>query len=89
MKGLLVLGRVPLRKTHDMEALRDLVVPRFPELRGKIDRLVPLTDWGHVFRYPDMGEDPVPSPDELRVVLIDLQRLADRVTRLIDGDPRA
>jgi HEPN domain-containing protein len=45
-KGLPVLARIPFRKTHDMESLRDLVVPHFPDLVELIDRLVPLTDWG-------------------------------------------
>ena len=88
-KALLVLARVPFRKTHDLEALRDLVVPRFPGLADRIDRLVPLTDWGHVFRYPDLGGEPVPSPEELRGVLNDIQLFAERVTRVIDPDPSA
>jgi len=40
IKGLLVLARVPFRKTHDLEVLRDLVVPRFVELADVIDRLL-------------------------------------------------
>lgn len=84
IKSLLVLARVPFRKTHDMEALRDLVVPRFPDLGDMIDRLVPLTDWGHVFRYPDLGGEPIPSPEELRGVLTDIDRFAEQVTRLTD-----
>ena len=87
IKGLLVLARVPFRKTHDLEALRDLVVPRFPDLAGMIDRLVPLTDWGHVFRYPDFGTDPVPSPQELSDILNDIQRLTERIIPLIDPPP--
>jgi HEPN domain-containing protein len=86
-KGLLVLARVPFRKTHDMEALRDLVVPSFPDLAEMIDRLVPLTDWGHIFRYPDMGGEPVPSSEELRNILSEIQLFADRVTRLVDPGP--
>ncbi len=67
------MARIPFRKTHDLEALRDLVVPRFVGLTGVIDGLVPLTDWGHVFRYPDMGDDPVPSTEELQKVLADIE----------------
>jgi len=62
------------------------VVPRFPGLADTIDGLVPLTDWGHVFRYPDLGSEPVPSSEELRGVLNDIQIFAERVTRLIDPD---
>jgi HEPN domain-containing protein len=86
IKALLVLARVPLRKTHDLEALRDLVVPRFSGLADTIDGLVPLTDWGHVFRYPDLGGEPVPSSEELRRVLNDILRFAERVTRLVDPE---
>jgi len=76
IKGLLALARVPFRKTHDLEALRDLVVPHFPNLETMIDRLVPVTDWGHAFRYPDLTGEPVPSPEELRVVLTDIRQFA-------------
>lgn len=82
-----MLARVPFRKTHDMEALRDLAVPHFPNLATMIDRLVPLTDWGHVFRYPDLGGEPVPPPEELRNVLVDIQRFADMVAQIIDPGP--
>jgi HEPN domain-containing protein len=40
-KALLVLAGVPFRKTHDMEALRDLAVPHFPGLTNMIDRQIP------------------------------------------------
>jgi HEPN domain-containing protein len=89
IKALLVLARVPFRKTHDLEALRDLVVPRFPDLAEAIDRLVPLTDWGHVFRYPDLGGEPVPSREELRGALNDIRLFAERVTGLIGTGPSA
>lgn len=56
---------------------------RFPDLTDMIDRLVPLTDWGHVFRYPDMGGEAVPSPEEPRGVVSDIQRFAERVTVLV------
>jgi hypothetical protein len=85
-KALLVLARVPFRKTHDQQALRDLVVPRFPHLTDTIDGLVPLTDWGDVFRCPDLGGEPVPSPEVLRGVLNDIRHLAERVTRLVDPE---
>jgi hypothetical protein len=88
-KALLVLGRVPFRKTHDLEALRDLVVPCFPDLAATIDRLVPLTDWGHVFRYPDLGSEPVPSCEELRRALNDIRFFEDRVSRLIESGSSA
>jgi hypothetical protein len=61
-------------------------VPRFPDLADGIDGLVPLTDWGHVFRYPDLGGEPVPSPEELRRVLNEIQHFAERVTRLVDPE---
>jgi HEPN domain-containing protein len=36
-KGLLVLAQVPFRKTHDLVALRDLVVAHFPDLAESLD----------------------------------------------------
>ena len=73
---------IPFRKTHDLEASRDLVVPRFPDVADTIERLVPLTDRGHVLRYPDLGGEPVPSIEELGNVLKDIQRFADAAAEL-------
>ncbi len=84
-KALLVLARIPFRKTHDLEALRDLVVSKFPDLTAAIDHLVPLTDWGHAFRYPDLAGEPVPSPQDLRAVLIDIQKFAATAGSIIAG----
>lgn len=84
-KGLLVLAQVPFRRTHDLEALRDLVVADFPDLRTSIDLLVPLTDWGHVFRYPDMGYEPVPSSDQLRSARLEIRHFAGLVLSRIDA----
>ena len=84
IKGLLVLSRVSFRKTHDLETLRDLATPRFPDLAATIERLVPLTDWGHVFRYPDLGGEPVPSLEELLIVLNEIQRFAALVGDLVN-----
>ncbi len=84
-KGLLVLAQVPFRRTHDLEALRDLVVTRFPDLRTSIDLLVPLTDWGLVFRYPDMGDEPVPSADQLRSALLEIRHFASLVVSRINA----
>lgn len=89
VKGLLTLARVPFRKTHDLEALRDLVVPNFPNLGTMIDRLVPVTDWGHAFRYPDLTGEPVPSPQDLRVVLIAIRELAVIADDLAETRPPA
>jgi HEPN domain-containing protein len=85
IKGLLVLAQVPFRKTHDLEALRDLAAAQFGDLAAEIDRLVPLTDWGHVFRYPDIGDnEPVPSPTDLSHALADLRRMATLIMARID-----
>ncbi|HEY1934546.1 MAG TPA: HEPN domain-containing protein [Acetobacteraceae bacterium] len=86
-KGLLVLAQVPFRKTHDLEALRDLVAAHFPDLTAAIDRLVPLTDWGHIYRYPDISDEPVPSLEELRNVLGDIVTLAEAVLSRIEPIP--
>lgn len=47
IKGLLVLAQTHFRKTHDMEVLRDVVVPAFPDLPELAERMVPLSDWSH------------------------------------------
>lgn len=80
IKGLLVLAQTHFRKTHDMEVLRDLVVPAFPDLTELVERMVPLSDWGHAYRYPGLDDEPIPSPAELRLVLIEIKALAAEVT---------
>lgn len=89
VKGLLTLAHTPFRKTHDLEALRDLVVPNFPDLVTMIDRLVPVTDWGQAFRYPDLTGEPVPTPEEIRGVLADIRQLAFIAEGLAEARPPA
>ena len=84
MKGLPVLSRVPFRRMHDLEALRDLVLPGFSEFSVFVERLVPLTDWGHVFRYPDVGDEAVPSTEELLAALYEIDGFSARVAAAID-----
>ena len=80
IKGLLVLARTPFRKTHDMEVLRDLVVPAFPDLTELVERMVPFSDWGHAYRYPGLDDEPIPTSAEFRLVLTEIKALAAEVT---------
>ncbi len=76
LKALLVLANVRFGKTRDLEALRDLALPRYPALIPAIDGLVALTPWVHTYRYPGMGHDLVPSVDELRAMLSAIEAFA-------------
>ena len=87
VKALLVLANIPFPKTHDIEALRDLVAAAFPELISLIDPLIYVTEWAVVFRYPDLTEDIPPSAEEIRVVLQKIERLASRIRCLLGSEP--
>jgi HEPN domain-containing protein len=87
LKGLLVLVDTPFRRTHDLEVLRDLVAPRYPHLTDLIQSLLPASDWGHVFRYPEMTEEGRPSVEELRVTLNDIHALSAYFRSVVDPAP--
>ena len=74
MKGLLTVGAVPFRKTHNLGELAGQVSDAYPEL---VDRVAPLrwqTSWNFAFRYPGIDEltEPVPTGEEIAAVLDDI-----------------
>lgn len=62
IKGLLVLARMPFRKTHDMEVLWDLIVPAFPVLTDLIKRMVPCPTGVVCIATQALKTNPSPLP---------------------------
>lgn len=87
VKALLVLAEVPFPKIHDIQALRRLATPVFPELLALIDDLVSVTEWGVAFRYPDLIENPVPSVEEIRSTLRKIEDLSAQVRSRVGQRP--
>jgi len=78
LKGFLVLADVDFGKTHDLDGLGASVVAAYPATEPQVAPLGGLTNWGIVYRYPDMPEPPPePSADELSSALEQIERLAD------------
>jgi HEPN domain-containing protein len=74
-KALLVLAGEPLMRTHDLDALADAVVARFPQLATGLDAIRHLTPWATATRYPDLGGDAEPPDCEVTAALTAVDRL--------------
>jgi HEPN domain-containing protein len=66
LKGFLVLGGVDFRKTHDLDALADIVLTHFPSVEAGQMIKRSWTAWGIAYRYPAEDEsEPEPTLEEL------------------------
>jgi hypothetical protein len=62
----MVLAGVDFRKTHDLDALGQTVLPHFPTLQSLLTTMSSWTSWGVAYRYPGEDEpEPEPSAEEL------------------------
>lgn len=88
LKGFLVLARIRVRKTHDLDVLADLAAPAYPELKELFDAARPLTVWAVAFRYPSAGdvEEVVPDVSEQEEALKVVDRLAAALSTALSGD---
>jgi HEPN domain-containing protein len=78
LKGFLVLAGVDFSKTHDLDGLGASVVAAYPALDPLVAPVRGWTNWGIVYRYPDMAQPPPePSGAELFGALEQIGRLAD------------
>ena len=77
MKGLLVAGRQPLRRVHDLDTLAELVVPLYPEMATELDRCRPYSSWGTDFRYPGPDDliDACPTQADVTQAIAVIERL--------------
>jgi hypothetical protein len=83
VKGMLVVAGVHFPKTHDLRALADLAEVHFPAWRDLFTRGIPLTGWGHAYRYPGLEDDPPPDAIELSSALTTIDQLAAHLRELI------
>jgi len=87
LKGLLVLASIDFRRTHDLNALTNSVLPHFPELQPLLSEVGAWTAWGVAYRYPGEDEpEPEPSAADLSTALDLIARLD---TALRSHAPRA
>jgi HEPN domain-containing protein len=76
LKGFLVQAGVDFRRTHDLDALAESVLPLFPTLQPLLTAVRAWTTWGVAYRYPGEDEpEPEPSGEELSIALIVITQL--------------
>jgi HEPN domain-containing protein len=66
LKALLQEADTPFPKTHDLEALLDLLVASQPDLAQMREALAVLTEYAVAFRYPGERATPGMAADALR-----------------------
>ncbi|HET6308400.1 MAG TPA: HEPN domain-containing protein [Rhodopila sp.] len=70
LKGFLVLAGIDFRRTHDLDALAQSLLPHFPVLRPLLMVIGGWTAWGVAYRYPAEDEpEPEPGMEELAAAL--------------------
>jgi HEPN domain-containing protein len=84
VKGMLIVAGIHFPKTHDLRALAGLAEAQFPAWRDLFNRAIPLTGWGHAYRYPGLEDDPPPDATEISSALDTITQLAARLHDLID-----
>jgi HEPN domain-containing protein len=88
LKAFLVWSDVPFPKTHDLGRLGSQAVRVDPSLEQLVDRIVDLSKYAWMFRYP--GDPMEPSTEEAREVLVRATAVVDEVKGRIAGlDPPA
>jgi len=83
VKRMLVVAGIHFPKTHDIRALADLAEDQYPAWRDLFARGIPLTGWGHVYRYPGLEDDPPPDSTELVTALATIDQPARHLRDLI------
>jgi HEPN domain-containing protein len=63
LKGLLIQFDIKFQKTHDLDALAELVARKFPEIVEFKESLAKLSDYAVEVRYPD--EFYTPTADDV------------------------
>jgi HEPN domain-containing protein len=88
LKAFLVWSDVPFPKTHDLGRLGSQAVELDPSLEQLVDRIVDLSKYAWIFRYP--GDPIEPSTEEAREVLGRAEAVVEEIKGRIFGlDPLA
>lgn len=84
IKGLLVAGARPFRKTHDLDELAEAATALYPALRPHLDACRPFTRWGLALRYPAIDDEMLvgPTAEEIALALGKVEALAAAVEAL-------
>lgn len=59
LKGFLVWHEQPFRKTHSLEEIGEQCLAIDGTLKAEVDRVVPLTEFAWLFRYPGAPARPL------------------------------
>lgn len=81
-KGLLIAFRIRPPRTHNIEALAELVQQRHPDLGEQIAALGALTAWYFVARYPSGVEELLPSLTDIQTTIGKIEHLRGQVDAL-------
>ena len=88
LKAFLVWSDVPFPKSHDLGRWGNQAAQLDPSLEELVDRIVDLSKYAWMFRYP--GDPIEPSSDEAREVLARAEAVVHEVRGRIFGlDPEA
>jgi HEPN domain-containing protein len=81
LKAFLVWHDVPFVKTHDLGKLGNQAVQLDPSLEPMVDRIVDLSKYAWMFRYP--GDPVEPTLDEASEVLLRARYVVDEMAERI------
>jgi len=73
LKALLVWRETPFPKTHDLQALLNLIRPADAALAESLREVIVLTPYGAELRYP--GDRPDPTPEQARKAVALVQKV--------------
>jgi HEPN domain-containing protein len=81
-KGLLIAFGIRPPRTHNIEALAELVQQRHPALGEQIAALGALTAWYFVTRYPSGVDESLPSLTDIQTTIDKIEDLREQVDAL-------
>jgi len=70
-------------RSHDLRTLSDLAETQFPEWRDLFVGSIPLSGWGHAYRYPGLEEEPPPDRADVQAALKVIDQLISHLRGLI------
>jgi HEPN domain-containing protein len=86
IKGLLTFHGIRFGRTHDLDVLGSLALPRAPTLAPVLDRAVDLTPYAWMYRYPP--DTPSPLAAEARGTIDTARALLDATLETLPADVR-
>lgn len=81
-KATLIAFRMRPPRIHDIGELAALVATVHPGVGRELESLNPLTAWYVSSRYPEIAADSLPNLNDVRLALVKLRQLCERVAAL-------